>query len=155
MSHKSAYLWTSEHAGPAEISQQGLPDSQVVAVDDQIVAQARLLAQPLLALRQQLVEWHGQMMVVDPMACQEHVEEQAEGCHCRLLAGHGVSEPVNEARRDVRADLPELQLMALAPLEEVADGATVGATWGGTRAAKNSSAAMHARVQASFRHAAR
>ena len=64
----------------------------------------------------------------DRTARHEHVEELAEGGQGHLLAGHGVGKPVNEASRDVRADLPELQLMALAPLEEVADAATVGAT---------------------------
>ena len=44
---------------------QGLQRGQVVAVDDQVVAQARLLAQPLLAHRQQFVEGHGQVMVLD------------------------------------------------------------------------------------------
>ena len=45
--------------------QQGLHGREVVAVDEQVVVQARPVAQPLLAQRQQLVEGHGQMVVLD------------------------------------------------------------------------------------------
>ena len=45
--------------------QQGLQRGQIISVDDQVVAQARLLAQPLLAHRQQFVEGHGQVVVLD------------------------------------------------------------------------------------------
>ena len=36
-----------------------------LVVDDQVVAQARLLAKPLLALRQEFVERHGEVMILD------------------------------------------------------------------------------------------
>ena len=44
--------------------QQRLQRGQVIAVDDQVVVEARLLAQPVLARRQQLVEGYGQVMVL-------------------------------------------------------------------------------------------
>ena len=60
--------------------QKRLQGREVVALNDQVVAQARLVAQPLLALRQQLVERHGQMVILD-----EDLPLEAQSRHEGLL----------------------------------------------------------------------
>ncbi len=60
--------------------QQRLQGCEVVTLNDQVVAQARLVAQPLLAVRQQLVERYGQMVILD-----EDLALEAQSWHGTFL----------------------------------------------------------------------